>query len=197
VNATSISNAVRSAPKYQWIDVRSPGEYASGHIPGAINIPMDQIEARLDDLLPSMPILLVCQAGKRARMVAGLLEPCRSDVTVLEGGTAAWAAAGQPLVTSVKSRFSLERQVRLIAGLLVLISVLSALTLNRNWIFLAAVVGAGLTFAGLTDICMMASLLIRMPWNQPRLTRAPRTRPSIRSHATCDRSHNRPQPRLK
>ncbi len=133
---------------------------------------MDQIEARLDDLLPAAPILLVCQAGKRARMVADLLEPCRSDVTVLDGATAAWAAAGLPLVTSVKSRFSLERQVRLIAGLLVLISVFLSLTVNRNWIFLTAAVGAGLTFAGLTDICMMASLLIRMPWNQPRLTRA-------------------------
>ena len=82
MNATSISTAVRSVSKYQWIDVRSLGEYAAGHIPGAVNIPMDQIEARLDDLLPSTPILLVCQAGKRARMVAGLLEPCRSDVTV-------------------------------------------------------------------------------------------------------------------
>jgi rhodanese-related sulfurtransferase len=172
VNTTTISTAAANASSYQCIDVRAPGEYASGHIPGAVNIPMDQIEARLDDLLPAAPILLVCQAGKRARMVAGLLEPCRPDVIVLEGGTAAWAAAGLPLVTSVKSRFSLERQVRLIAGLLVLISVLLSLIANRNWIFLAAAVGAGLTFAGLTDICMMASLLIRMPWNQPRSTRA-------------------------
>ena len=65
--------------EFQWIDVRSPGEYASGHIPGAVNIPMEQIEARIDDLLPAVPIVLVCQAGKRARMVAGLLEPCRAE----------------------------------------------------------------------------------------------------------------------
>ena len=148
---------------------------------------MEQIEARLDDLLPHVPIVLVCQAGKRARMVAGLLEPCRADVTVLEGGTAAWAAAGQPLVTSVKSRFSLERQVRLIAGSLVLIAILLSLTLKHNWIFLAAAVGAGLTFAGLTEICLMASLLTRMPWNRPRLT--PKTLLSLRNRATCDHSH--------
>jgi rhodanese-related sulfurtransferase len=158
--------------RLQWIDVRSPGEYAAGHIPGAVNIPMDQIEARLDDLLPSVPIVLVCQAGQRARMVAGLLEPCRTDVTVLDGGTAAWSATGLPLVASVKSRFSLERQVRLIAGLLVLIGVLLSLTIQHNWIFLAAAVGAGLTFAGLTDICMMAGLLIRMPWNRARTSSA-------------------------
>ena len=156
--------------EFQWIDVRSPGEYASGHIPGAVNIPMEQIEARIDDLLPAVPIVLVCQAGKRARMVAGLLEPCRADVTVLDGGTSAWSAAGLPLVASVKSRFSLERQVRLIAGLLVLIGVLLSLTIQHNWIFLAAAVGAGLAFAGLTDICLMAGLLIRMPWNQARTT---------------------------
>jgi rhodanese-related sulfurtransferase len=154
--------------EFQWIDVRSPGEYASGHIPGAVNIPMEQIEARLDDLLPGVPIVLVCQAGKRARMVAGLLDPCRKDVTVLEGGTAAWSAAGLPLVASVKSRFSLERQVRLIAGLLVLTGVLLSLTVHQYWIALAAAVGLGLTFAGLTDICLMAGLLIRMPWNQSR-----------------------------
>ena len=154
--------------RYQWIDVRSPGEFAAGHIPGAVNIPMDQIEARVDDLLPAAEIVLVCQAGKRARMVAGLLAPCRSDLTVLEGGTTAWAAAGLPLVASVKSRFSLERQVRLTAGLLVLTGVLLSLMVSQHWIYLAAFVGAGLTFAGLTDICPMAGLLIRMPWNRAR-----------------------------
>lgn len=133
---------------------------------------MEQVEARLDDLLPGVPIVLVCQAGKRARMVAGLIEPCRKDVTVLEGGTSAWSAAGLPLVASVKSRFSLERQVRLIAGLLVLTSVVLAVMVDRAWLVLAAFVGAGLTFAGLTDICLMAGLLIRMPWNQTRKTAA-------------------------
>ena len=115
-SAAQLRSPSEALGRYQWIDVRSPGEFAAGHIPGAVNIPMDQIEARIDDLLPAAEIVLVCQAGKRARMVASLLEPCRSDVTVLEGGTAAWAAAGLPLVTSVKSRFSLERQVRLIAA---------------------------------------------------------------------------------
>ncbi len=154
--------------RHQWIDVRSAAEYASGHIPGAVNVPLDQIEARLDDLLPGIPIVLVCQAGMRARMVACILEPCRSDVTVLEGGTNAWRSAGHPLVTSGKSRFSLERQVRLIAGLLVLLAVTLSFILNHYWISLAALVGVGLTFAGLTDICLMASFLTRMPWNKTR-----------------------------
>ncbi len=170
-SAAALLNGGEACHRFQCVDVRSAGEYSSGHIPGAVNIPMDQIEARLDDLLPGVPIVLVCQAGKRARMVAALIEPCRSDVTVLEGGTSAWSQAGLPLVASVKSRFSLERQVRLIAGLLILGAVFLSLTMRPYWLYLAAAVGAGLTFAGLTDICMMAGLLTRMPWNQPRTSR--------------------------
>lgn len=168
VKAADLGPDTGVAREFQWVDVRSANEFASGHIPGAVNIPLEQIEARLDDLLPGVPIVLVCQAGKRARMAAGLIEPCRKDVTVLEGGTTAWSAAGLPLVASVKSRFSIERQVRLIAGLLVLLGVFLSLTVSHYWIYFAALIGAGLTFAGLTDICLMAGVLLRMPWNRPR-----------------------------
>ena len=149
----------------QLVDVRSSSEFASGHIPGAVNIPMDQIEARLEDLLPGAPLVLVCQSGKRARMTAGLLEPCERLTTVLEGGTSAWIQAGLPIVTSVKTRWSLERQVRLGAGVLVLTGSVLALAVNPNWLFLSAFIGLGLTFAGLTDICPMALVLGKMPWN--------------------------------
>jgi len=167
-----------STPQFQWVDVRSASEFASGHIPAAVNIPMDQIEARLDDLLPNLPILLVCQAGKRARMVAGLIEPCRKDVTVLEGGTVAWQQAGLPLVASTKARWSLERQVRLVAGVLILTALLLAATVSRYWIGLAAFVGLGLTFAGATDLCLMASFLTRMPWNRSRCAPVNQAKPA-------------------
>ena len=160
----------------QLVDVRSPSEYATGHIPGSVNIPMDQIESRLADLNPTTALILVCQMGKRARMTASLLEPCQRQVAVLEGGTSAWIQAGLPTVTNVKTRWSLERQVRLAAGLLVLTSATLALTVNPNWLFLSAFVGLGLTFAGLTDICPMGELLQKMPWNaQSHCKTAPRT----------------------
>ena len=126
---------------------------------------MDQIEARLDDLHASAPLVLICQAGTRARMTATLLEPCQRHITILEGGTNAWLQAGLPVVTSVKTRWSLERQVRLGAGLLVLAGAILALTLNVDWLYLCGFVGLGLTFAGLTDICAMGILLGKMPWN--------------------------------
>ena len=150
----------------QLIDVRSPSEFASGHIPGAINIPMEQIESRLDDLSPTKPITLICQVGKRARMTAGLLGPCNLEISVLEGGTGAWINSGLPTVRSIPSRWSLERQVRLGAGLLIVMALTLAICWNPRWGFLAAFVGFGLTFAGLTDICPMAELLRRLPWNK-------------------------------
>ena len=148
------------------VDVRSGSEFASGHIPGAINIPLDQMEARLDDLGRNLPIILTCQSGTRARMAAGLLEPCQRQITVLEGGTKAWIDADLPVVTSVRTRWSLERQVRLGAGLLVLAGAILALTVNPYWLFLCGFVGLGLTFAGLTDICAMGAILEKMPWNK-------------------------------
>jgi rhodanese-related sulfurtransferase len=150
------------------VDVRSGSEFASGHIPGAINIPMEEIEARHDDLDVNLPIILICQSGKRARMSASLLEPCQRQITVLEGGTKAWVQAGLPVVASVRTRWSLERQVRLGAGLLVLAGVILALIANPRWVFLCGFVGLGLTFAGLTDICAMGIILGKMPWNRRR-----------------------------
>jgi rhodanese-related sulfurtransferase len=148
------------------VDVRSGSEFASGHIPGAVNIPMDQIEARVGDLDLDRPIVLICQSGTRARVAAGLLEPCQRQVAVLEGGTKAWIEAGLPVVASVRTRWSLERQVRLGAGLLVLTGAILALIVNPLWVLLCGFAGLGLTFAGLTDICAMGIVLAKMPWNK-------------------------------
>jgi rhodanese-related sulfurtransferase len=147
------------------VDVRSVTEFRAGHIPGAINIPMDEIESRLVDLDANRPVVLICQGGQRARITAELLGPCRGDLAVLEGGTNAWKAAGLTVVTSSRVRWSLERQVRLGAGLLVVSGVLMSLLVNSLWIGLSAFVGLGLCFAGLTDICPMGLVLGRMPWN--------------------------------
>jgi rhodanese-related sulfurtransferase len=151
--------------KWQLVDVRSAAEFAAGHVPGAVNIPMEEIESRLDDLERGRPIVLICQSGKRARIAAGLLEPCQLETVVLEGGTKAWMDAGFAVVASVKTRWSLERQVRLGAGLLMLTGVVLALAVQPYLVLLCGFVGLGLTFAGLTDICPMAALLSKMPWN--------------------------------
>jgi rhodanese-related sulfurtransferase len=167
VSAAELKDEVSSGRRPQMIDVRTPSEYASGHVPCAVNIPMDEFEARRTDLRLEEQVVLVCKAGSRAQIVAGWLGE-NASVRVLQGGTDAWQRDGFDLVISAKTRWSLERQVRLVAGLLVLAGTMSAVAGAHGAIWLAVFVGAGLTFAGATDICMMGALLAKMPWNKAR-----------------------------
>jgi rhodanese-related sulfurtransferase len=167
VSVAALKDEIKSGGHPQMIDVRTASEYASGHIPCTVNIPMDQFEARRKDLRLEDGLVLVCKAGSRAQIVAGWLGES-SKVRVLEGGTDAWKQGGLETVASVKTRWSLERQVRLGAGLMVLAATVLEVAGVHGAIWLAMFVGAGLTFAGATDICMMGILLAKMPWNQAR-----------------------------
>jgi rhodanese-related sulfurtransferase len=164
VTVAELKEEMAGGRRPQMIDVRTASEYAGGHIACAVNIPMDQFETRRKDLRLEDGVVLVCKAGSRAQMVAGWLGG-NAAVRVLEGGTDAWRQAGLELVSSVKTRWSLERQVRLAAGLLVLAGTVASVAGLHGAIWLAMFVGAGLTFAGATDICGMGILLARMPWN--------------------------------
>jgi rhodanese-related sulfurtransferase len=150
------------------VDVRSAGEFRPGHVAGAYNIPLEELESRLGDLDWNGPVLLVCQAGKRAEMAAGCLAARGIRGVVLQGGTEAWHKADLDMVATSATSWSLERQVRLAAGLLVIAGVTLALTTALPWIHLAGFVGAGLTMAGLTGFCPMANLLAALPWNRSR-----------------------------
>jgi phosphotransferase system glucose/maltose/N-acetylglucosamine-specific IIC component len=90
-------------------------------------------------------------------------------VVSVDGGTTAWDEAGLPVIRG-KKFVSLERQVRITAGLIVLVSGVLALTVTPPLAGIAAgvaaVMGAGLAIAGITDSCVMGMLLAKMPWNQ-------------------------------
>jgi rhodanese-related sulfurtransferase len=152
----------------QLVDVRSPTEFATAHLPGAVNIPLEQIELRTADLEANAPVVLVCQAGTRSHLANALLAASGKDLVVLEGGTGAWLVAGYPVVRSTESRWALERQVRLIAGLLVVAGVLLAVAVSHWWLIVPAFVGCGLIFAGLSGLCLMGEMLARLSWNRPR-----------------------------
>jgi rhodanese-related sulfurtransferase len=165
ISAVDLHDLTSRGEAVQLIDVRSSSEFESGHIPGAINIPMDQVEFRLADVATSRRVILICQGGKRADITAGWI--CdRRDVTVLEGGTDAWKKAALPVVECAPCRWSLERQVRFGAGLMALTGSLLAFFVSRNWLVVPVFIGAGLTMAGLTGFCPMAIALAKMPWNQ-------------------------------
>jgi rhodanese-related sulfurtransferase len=166
VSAQELHQRLSDSAPLRTLDVRSAAEFAIGHVPGAVNIPMEQVEARIADL-PAGPLVLVCESGKRAEIVAGWLGD-QSRLSLLEGGTKAWRTAGYPLVGCAPCRWTLERQVRLIAGLLVLAGTLLSVLDNVKWVYAAMLIGAGLTFAGATNICGMAMLLAKMPWNSAK-----------------------------
>ena len=171
ITVAELKDEISAGRRPHMIDVRSASEYAGGHIPCAINIPMEQFEARRKDLRLEEELVLVCKTGSRSQIVAGWLGE-NPKVRGLEGGTEAWTRAGLEVVTSSKTRWSLERQVRLVAGLLVLAATVLAVAGVHGTIWVAMFVGAGLTFAGATDICMMGIVLAGMPWNKARAAKA-------------------------
>lgn len=154
--------------RIQLVDVRSPGEYAAGHIPGALNLPMEEAEARIGDLAGIGEVVLVCHSGDRATMTCERLSGRVSNLQVLEGGTEGWIQSGFDVVQVTQTTWSLERQVRLAVGVLILAASSLALAVSPLWAFATMFFGAGLAFAGLTNWCGMGMLIAKMPWNRPK-----------------------------
>jgi rhodanese-related sulfurtransferase len=173
----------RSERRTQLIDVRSATEFAAGHLPGAINIPLEQIELRTDDLDSVAAIVVVCQGGTRARCARALLAPVFDQTHVLDGGTDGWTRAGNPIVRNICSRWSLEPQVRLAAGMLIILGTAFGLAFSHWWWIVPALMGCGLTFAGSTAFCPMGELLAKLPWNRTR--RSPGTAMQSSSGLSC------------
>ena len=162
--------AMRQAGRtVELIDVRTPVEFREIHAEGARNVPLDRLKPRemvANRNGSSEPLYFFCRSGSRATQAAEkLLAAGFNNAVVVEGGTLAWEQAGLP-VTRGKKAISLERQVRIAAGMLVLVGAALALFIHPYFITLSAFIGAGLLFAGITDTCGMAMLLARMPWNQ-------------------------------
>ncbi|MBB6049813.1 rhodanese-like domain-containing protein [Armatimonas rosea] len=166
VTARELSARLSQGERFQLIDVRSPQEYAEGHVPGAMNLPMDQAEARLSDLQHRDPVVLICQSGTRATVTCSILRSHHDSLIVLEGGTKAWREAALPVVTTSTTRLSLMRQVQMIAGTALMISTALAFFVHTGWLIVSALVGVGIFGAGATGTCAMATLLAKMPWNR-------------------------------
>ncbi len=151
------------------IDVRTPAEYAALHVRGARSLPLTTLDAAALATERSThrdPLYVICHTGTRARKACERLAASGlRNVVVIEGGTVAWERTGGPVVRG-RSVMSLERQVRIAAGTLVLIGSVLAMTVTPWFLLLSAFVGAGLVVSGLTDTCGMGLILARMPWNQ-------------------------------
>ncbi|MFH8804830.1 rhodanese-like domain-containing protein [Streptomyces sp. NPDC017936] len=156
------------------IDVRTPGEYAGGHLPGALNIPLDQLDRALPDLRGAAErgeLLVVCASGARSGNACRTLAENGVRAATLAGGTGAWAAQGNDLERpggSTKATWGMERQVRLTAGSVVLLGLALGETVHPAFRLLSAGIAGGLVLSAVTDTCGMAALLAELPHNRPR-----------------------------
>lgn len=167
IASTELQELLEKSESIQIIDVRSGSEFRAGHIPGSINIPHEEIPARLEDVADNKPLVLVCQTGTRANLACASILEHRKNATILDGGLTDWLKAKNPVVIGQKSNWSIERQVRFAAGLLVLVG-LSLGHWVSPWLYLiSAFIGTGLAVSGITNFCGMGILFSKMPWNQP------------------------------
>lgn len=158
-----------SAGRAVLLDIREADEFARRHVPGAQSQPLSRWESAHLSIAPDADVIFTCHSGMRT---AGACHRLASRVSgpafVLDGGIDAWARAGLPVATDADAPMEIMRQVQIAAGLLILTGMLLGTWLAPGWYVLAAFVGAGLTFAGVTGFCGMARLLMLMPWNRAR-----------------------------
>lgn len=170
IDTATLDTWLHDAADIHILDVRTPAEFETVHIPGAYNVPLDTIGEHATEIQRHVeqPVVVVCRSGNRAGQAEQrLLAAGMSNVKVLDGGMIAWersfgTAPGR--LNRGRARWDLERQVRLVAGTLVLASIVASV-----WVpgirYLAGLIGAGLATAALTNSCLIGSLLARLPYN--------------------------------
>ena len=167
VDATTVRSWLAEPDRLTVLDVRSPAEFETARIPGSINVPLNLVEKHAGQVAERLDrqVVLVCQSGVRASQAQQRLAGAGAEhLHVLDGGVQAFRSAGGEVVEG-RARWSLERQVRLVAGSLVLGSLLASLRAPKAGL-LAGGVGAGLTISALTDTCTMGRVLSALPYNR-------------------------------
>lgn len=167
IDSQTLDDMLESAEPPRLLDVRTPGEFDSAHIAGAYNVPLDLLREHRDEIIKHLDqdIVLVCRSGQRAAQAEETLrESGLTNVHILNGGITAWEAKGFA-VNRGRRRWDLERQVRLVAGSIVLTSILGSIAAPKlKWV--AGAIGGGLTFAALSNTCAMGMLLAKLPYNR-------------------------------
>lgn len=153
------------------IDVRTPAEFGEVHVPGAINVPLADVSRFLSVIKAKSgdgPIVLMCRTQNRIKLAYDQLKEFGvNDCHLLDGGITAWKTAGYPVVQGQRA-ISLEGQVRMVAGALIVLGVILGVAINPWFFTIPAGVGAGLFHAGYTDSCLMGTILAKLPFNRAK-----------------------------
>ncbi|OQA00234.1 MAG: Inner membrane protein YgaP [Planctomycetes bacterium ADurb.Bin401] len=165
ISPTEAAKCLKENPDAVILDVRMAGEVNQSYIENSINIPIDIILGKISELKDSKKeYYILCRSGSRAAKAAKIMiQAGISNIKVIEGGILQWQKEKLPFI---KGKVSLERQIRVIAGSLVLLGILLAWLLHWGFIFVSAFAGSGLVFAGITDTCMMGMMLMKLPYNR-------------------------------
>ncbi|MGO4443576.1 rhodanese-like domain-containing protein [Mycobacterium sp. 2YAF39] len=166
VSSTALRELLDSAKPARVVDVRTPAEFESAHIPGSFNLPLDILRSHKADVVDSLDgdVVLVCRSGQRSTQAQQILTSAGTAARVLQDGILDWEERGYD-VDRGEQRWDLERQVRLVAGSIVLTSVVGSVVVPKaKWI--AAAIGGGLTYAAVSNTCAMATVLSKLPYNR-------------------------------
>lgn len=98
ISVSELERRLKTEPRPFVLDVREPWEYARGHVPGAVLIPLGELQERVGEVPHDRPVLAICQSGQRSLAAAGyLLQLGYQGVANVEGGTSAWRERGYPI----------------------------------------------------------------------------------------------------
>jgi rhodanese-related sulfurtransferase len=166
IDSHDLHERLNSAAPPRVLHVRTPSEFETARIAGAYNVPLDLLREHRDEITTHLDeeVVLVCRSGQRAVQAEETLRAAGLDnVHILAGGITAWEAGFA--VNRGAQRWDLERQVRLVAGSIVLTSILGSVAAPKlKW--LAAAIGGGLSVAALTNACAMGMALSKLPYNR-------------------------------
>jgi rhodanese-related sulfurtransferase len=172
IQPSELHRLVAEGGSAELLDVRTPGEFAAAHVPGAKLIPLDDLDPAAFQRQrgsEEIPVYVLCQSGGRARKAIEKLERAGVHGCVLvEGGTQGWMDAGLPVDRGQSKVLPLMRQVQITVGLISGAGAVLALAVNPLFAIIPLVTGCGLMFAGITGTCGMALLLAKMPWNRAK-----------------------------
>ncbi len=174
ISAQQFANQLNQTDPCAIVDLRTPAEYRAHALTPSLHLPLQELtKDSFEQLLKPLnldtnaPVFLLCQSGMRAYKAAEILgDDCPWPLCIVDGGLQALKSQTLATQGTGKTVISLDRQVRITAGGLVLGGVLGSIWAHPNFIYLAGVVGAGLMFSGISNSCAMAHVLAKMPWNR-------------------------------